>query len=39
MDFDRVAQGKKLLAGAAVLIGIIAFIYGTQTVLAFQPPT
>ena len=37
-DVDKVAVYKKVLAGAAVVIGIGAFIYGTMTVLAFQPP-
>ena len=34
-DVQRFSRGKRILAGAAVLIGIIAFIYGVQTILAF----
>jgi succinate dehydrogenase hydrophobic anchor subunit len=26
------------LAGAAIVLGIVAFIYGTMTIMAFQPP-
>ncbi|KAA3658495.1 MAG: hypothetical protein DWQ04_24930 [Chloroflexi bacterium] len=37
-DVDKVAMYKKVLAGAAVALGIVGFIYGTMTVLAFQPP-
>ena len=29
---------QEVLAGLAIVIGILAFIYGTQTILAFQPP-
>jgi succinate dehydrogenase hydrophobic anchor subunit len=36
-DLERFGRRKQLLAGAAVLIGVAAFIYGTQTILAFQP--
>ena len=34
-DVERFNRGKRILAGTAVLIGIIAFIYGVQTILAF----
>ena len=37
-DVEKVYKFKKALAWAAVVIGIAAFIYGTQTILAFQPP-
>ena len=37
-DSDSVARYKKVLAGGAAVLGIVAFIYGTMTVLAFQPP-
>ena len=37
-DVERINTQKRLLAGLAIVIGIIAFIYGTMTVLAFQPP-
>jgi succinate dehydrogenase hydrophobic anchor subunit len=37
-DLEKVGRYRKALAWAAILIGIAAFVYGTQTVLAFQPP-
>ena len=37
MDFEKVAAYKRVLAGIAIIIGIVAFIYGTLTILAFQP--
>lgn len=38
MDFQKVNPYKKVLAGAAIVLGLAAFIYGTMTVIAFQPP-
>ena len=29
---------KRVLAGAAIVLGFVAFIYGTATIMAFQPP-
>ena len=37
-DSDSIARYKKALVGAGAVLGIVAFIYGTMTVLAFQPP-
>jgi succinate dehydrogenase hydrophobic anchor subunit len=37
-DWERVNAYKRVLAILAVVIGIGAFIYGTQTIMAFQPP-
>lgn len=37
-DKDSIARYKKVLAGAAAVLGMVAFIYGTMTVIAFQPP-
>jgi len=37
-DYEEINRFRKALAGAAVVIGVVAFIYGTMTVLAFQPP-
>jgi succinate dehydrogenase / fumarate reductase membrane anchor subunit len=37
-DIQVVDRYKRLLAGLSILIGILAFVYGTQTILAFQPP-
>lgn len=36
-DSQRVARYKRVLAGIAIVVGIAAFIYGTMTILAFQP--
>ena len=37
-DVQRVANYKRILAGAAIVLGIIGFVYGTATIMAFQPP-
>ncbi len=37
-DYEKIATYKKVFAGAAVIVGIAAFVYGTMTILAFQPP-
>jgi succinate dehydrogenase hydrophobic anchor subunit len=37
-DVERFDKYKRALAGAAIIIGIVAFIYGTMTVLAFEAP-
>ena len=34
-DVERFNRGKRFLAGAAIVIGVIAFYYGVQTILAF----
>jgi succinate dehydrogenase hydrophobic anchor subunit len=34
-DVERFGRGKRILAGAAIVIGVAAFIYGVQTILAF----
>jgi succinate dehydrogenase / fumarate reductase membrane anchor subunit len=36
-DFQKVDQYKRVLAGIAIVLGIAAFIYGTITVLQFNP--
>ena len=38
-DFERITVWKKALAGLAIVVGLVAFIYGTLTILAFQEPT
>jgi succinate dehydrogenase hydrophobic anchor subunit len=38
IDSDKVHPYRRILAGIAVVVFIGAFIYGTMTVLAFQPP-
>lgn len=37
-DVQRVSRYRQVLGWAAVIIFVIAFIYGTQTIIAFQPP-
>lgn len=37
MDLERVAVYKRALAGVAIATGVVAFVYGTMTILAFQP--
>ncbi len=34
-DVERFNRSKRVLAGAAIVMGIAAFIYGVQTILAF----
>lgn len=34
-DVEKFGRGKRVLAGAAIVIGVAAFIYGVQTILAF----
>lgn len=36
-DFQGVGRYKRVLAGAAIVLGVAAFIYGSITVLAFNP--
>lgn len=36
MDVERVTPYKRFLVGTAVLLGLIAFAYGTATILAFN---
>lgn len=37
-DVERFGRARRALAGLAIIVGILAFVYGAQTVLAFQPP-
>jgi succinate dehydrogenase hydrophobic anchor subunit len=37
-DIQRVNSFKRVLAGAAIVLGVVAFLYGTATIMAFQPP-
>ena len=37
-DSEKIARYKQVLAGAAIALGVVAFVYGTMTILAFQPP-
>lgn len=38
-DVERFGRVRRGLAWAAVIIGVAAFIYGTMTIMAFQPET
>lgn len=38
LDWGKVSRYKRTLAVAAVLIGLVAFVYGSATIAAFQPP-
>ena len=37
-DMERVNVYKRALAILAIVVGVGAFIYGAQTIMAFQPP-
>jgi succinate dehydrogenase hydrophobic anchor subunit len=37
-DLERFGTYQRVLAGAAIVLGAVAFIYGTQTILNFTPP-
>ncbi len=37
-DFDRAFDYRKGLAWAAVVIGVVAFVFGAATIWSFQPP-
>jgi succinate dehydrogenase hydrophobic anchor subunit len=37
-DVQRFSRLKRFFAGAAIVIGLLAFYYGTKTILAFQVP-
>jgi succinate dehydrogenase hydrophobic anchor subunit len=39
MDIERVTPRKRILAGIMIVLGIIGAVYGTYTILSFQPPT
>jgi succinate dehydrogenase hydrophobic anchor subunit len=33
-DVQRFNRGKRILAGTAIVLGVVAFVYGVQTILA-----
>jgi len=39
LDYEKIARFKRVLAGLAVTAGIWAFVWGTMTIWAFQPPS
>ncbi|HLC04112.1 MAG TPA: hypothetical protein VJK02_13825 [Anaerolineales bacterium] len=38
IDLGGLARFKRALAASGVLMGLVGFVYGTLTILAFQPP-
>jgi succinate dehydrogenase hydrophobic anchor subunit len=36
-DWDKISATRRALATAFVVLGVVAFIYGTMTILAFDP--
>lgn len=38
-DLESFSTWRKALAGLAVVVGLVAFVYGTMTILAFEAPT
>lgn len=37
-DVEKVAVYKKGLAWGAIVLGVVAFVYGSMTIMAFQAP-
>ena len=37
-DLQRIGTFKRALAGLAIVLGLAGFVYGTMTIMAFQPP-
>jgi succinate dehydrogenase hydrophobic anchor subunit len=37
-DLERLGVYRRVLIGLSIVVGIVAFIYGAQTIIAFQPP-
>ena len=37
-DVERFGKQRQALAWIAVVVGVVAFVYGTKTIMAFQPP-
>jgi succinate dehydrogenase hydrophobic anchor subunit len=37
-DLQRIGVYKRALAGLAIVLGLAGFVYGTMTIMAFQPP-
>jgi succinate dehydrogenase hydrophobic anchor subunit len=38
LDVERVTPMKRVLAGILIVLGIIGVVYGSYTVISFQPP-
>ena len=37
IDWEKVTPFRRVLAGALIVIGLVAFAYGTYTVISFSP--
>ena len=37
LDWQKVARFRQLLAIGAIVVGLIAFVYGSATIMAFDP--
>ncbi len=37
-DLQRIGVYKRALAGVTIVLGLAGFVYGTLTIMAFQPP-
>jgi succinate dehydrogenase hydrophobic anchor subunit len=37
-DLERFGAYRRVLIGLSIVVGIGAFIYGSRTIIAFQPP-
>jgi succinate dehydrogenase / fumarate reductase membrane anchor subunit len=38
LDVERVTPMKRVLAGILIVLGIVGLVYGSYTVISFQPP-
>ena len=37
-DLQRINRARRILASVAIVLGLIGFVYGAMTIIAFQPP-
>lgn len=38
-DYEFLKRWRLPIAGVIIVLGVAAFVYGTMTIMAFQPPT
>ncbi len=38
LDIERVTPLKRVIAGILIVLGIIGLVFGTYTIISFQPP-
>jgi succinate dehydrogenase hydrophobic anchor subunit len=38
LDVERVTPLKRVIAGILIVLGIVGLIFGTYTIISFQPP-